>query len=145
MKGKELVESLREREKSLMEEIDLIRRVMNLECGNNEMTVISKDIDNSTVITITPKDAITWDKYVKRVLEEMGGKAKSNDVAKAVLKANPNIDKIRAEHATRHHLSLLLKKKMIGAVKSPIKSQGYEYYIHANKHLGRIAGNTASV
>jgi hypothetical protein len=77
----------------------------------------------------TPKGNMDWSRYIENMLREIGGKGKSLDVTEAIFKANPDMLEDRISHAVRHHLSKLLKNGKIGANKSKIRSEGYEFFI----------------
>lgn len=109
-----------------MEELNAIRIIL----GTNVSDVpSSSEPQEPTTSSGTPKRKMSWENYIEVILKEIGGKGKSQDVAKAVVKANPELNSATILHAVRHHLSKLYKKDKIGANKSDIKSEGYEYFI----------------
>jgi hypothetical protein len=126
MPRQELVKELQIREKQLLEELNAIRVILGTS---------SSDVSNDNgqpdkvIISGTPKGKMSWENYVELMLKEIGGKGKSQDVAKAVCKANPKIDEARVLHAVRHHLSKLLKFERIGATKNEVQSEGYTFFI----------------
>ena len=126
MPRQELVRELQIREKQLMEELNAIRIIL----GTNVSDIpFNKEPQEKTYSSGTPKGKMSWEQYVELMLKEIGGKGKSQDVAKAVVEANPKLNSATILHAVRHHLSKLLKKGKIGADKSDVQSEGYEYFI----------------
>lgn len=126
MARQEFLKELQIRENQLLEELKAIRTLFEANSSDvsNGSGHPDKDISSGT-----PKGKMSWENYVELILKEIGGKGKSQDVAKAVCKANPKIDEARVLHAVRHHLSKLLKFEKIGAIKNEIKSEGYTFFI----------------
>lgn len=126
MPRQEFLKELQIRENQLLEELKAIRTLLGAD---------SSDVSNSdgqtdkAVPSGTSKGKMSWEIYIELMLREIGGKGKSQDVAQAIYKANPRMDKARALHAVRHHLSKLLKFDKIGATKNEIKSEGYTFFI----------------
>jgi len=71
----------------------------------------------------------SWEDYIIDVLRKIGGRAKSKDVAAAIINANPSMNESTIIATVRHHLSLLHKSNKIGAEKSGIRSEGFVFYI----------------
>ena len=59
----------------------------------------------------------------------MAGKGKAVDVFNYAQKANPKIDPELVANAVRGKLSKLSLSGTIGANKTEVKSEGYEYYV----------------
>ena len=72
---------------------------------------------------------MSWIDYVLFMLNEIGGKGKSRDVANAVDSANTDISIDRAVNASQDKLSRLLKEGKIKAIKPQHKKEGYLYEI----------------
>lgn len=126
MPRQEFLKELQIRENQLLEELKAIRTLL----GADSSDVSNSDGQTDKVVPSgTPKGKMSWEIYIELMLREIGGKGKSQEVAKAVCKANPKIDEARVLHAVRHHLSKLLKFGRIGATKSEIQSEGYVFFI----------------
>lgn len=126
MPRQELVKELQLREKQLLEELKAIRVIL----GTDETDIpTSSGRMERGAPSGTPKGKMSWENYVELILGEIGGRGKSQDVAQAIYKADPKIDKDRALHAVRHHLSKLLKYDKIGADKGGTQSEGYTFFI----------------
>ena len=130
MARQELIQELRLREKELIEELEAIQRILQ---SNTIEDPIGEERGGGgmvrTKFPITGKGKKLWEDYVVDVLKKIGGRGKSVDVTKAIIKANPHIPADRISHAVRHNLSILLKNGVIDAKRSKIKSEGYEYFV----------------
>ncbi len=127
MPRQELVKELQIRENQLLEELKAIRIILGTS-SSDDVPTTNVQADKVTP-SGTPKGKMSWENYVELILKEIGGKGKSQEIAKAIYKANPKIPEARALHAVRHHLSKLLKFGKIGANKSENQSEGYTFFI----------------
>lgn len=76
------------------------------------------------------KGNLSWEAYWMVVLRELGGSGKTEDATKYAIKANPKIkDQTLILTSARTKLSKLYREKKIGAIKSNIRSEGYEYIL----------------
>jgi len=129
MPRQELIQELKIREKELMDELEAIQRILKSNIIGSSIST-NQDVQPSNVeVSGNIKGKRSWEDYIVDVLKEIGGKAKSVDVTEAIIKANADMSEDTISHAVRHHLSKLLKNEKIGANKTKIKSEGYEYFI----------------
>ncbi len=129
MPRQELIQELQIREKELMDELEAIQRILQSNTTKDSYDAEQESPMKRTKFPVQEKGKSSWEDYIVDVLGKIGGKGKSLDVTEAIIKANPIIPKDRVSHAVRHHLSKLLKNGKIGANKSKIKSEGYEYLV----------------
>src|ERR1035437_2242771 len=96
----QFIEELKIREKELIEELKAIKVIL----GNDvpDIPVGNGQPEKVTTTSGTPKGKMSWETYVELMLKEIGGEGKSQEVAKAIVKANPKIDeaRIRSEEHT---------------------------------------------
>lgn len=131
MPRQELLKELEIREKELMDELNAIRFIMghsNTNSIKDNPTASTEKVEKSGT-SVTPKGEQNWGTYVLKVLNEIGGRGKTRNVSDAIIKANPELDKITILRAVRHHLSQMYRDKVIEATKGAIQSEGYEYNV----------------
>ena len=140
----ELIKELEIRKKEIYSEIEIQLPELTDELkaidkiiGSNMASSNGGTSNKSTVIDTltteknigTPKGNMSWNEYVLFMLNEIGGKGKSRDVANAIDSANSDISIKRAINASQDKLSRLLKEGKIKANKPQYKKEGYLYEI----------------
>jgi hypothetical protein len=131
LRVQEILQELRKRDKEPI--IDELEAILKILLSNIIQASTDKSNQDEQLVEVTTsgnaKGKRSWENYIVDVLTEIGGKTKSADVTEAIVKANPDIQPDRVSHAVRHHLSKLFKNGKIGANKSKIRSEGYEFFI----------------
>lgn len=107
---------------------DEIRRLL----GHSQQKTNGK---KPVVIFGIPKhEEVSWEKYVKIVLGELGGKRKKHEVVEYALNANPDIPVDTLSNAISGKLSKLKLSGEIGADEGATLSEGNQYYLIDNSN-----------
>lgn len=129
-----IINELEKRKVELVSELNYIDNLLGLytETSKRSSDLFSSDnnhLQNSVSNKYINKGDLTWEDYAIKVLKELGGSAKSRDIANYVIKANPSMNEERAENAVRHHMSKLFKAEIIDAESSNNRKLGFTYKI----------------
>ncbi|WP_445955428.1 hypothetical protein [Yeosuana sp.] len=126
IRRKEIYSEIKIKLPELTEQLEAIDKIIGSMTGVNSLS--NKAATSQNTIG-TPKGDMSWLDYVFFMLNEIGGKGKSRDVANAIEKANADINIDRAINASQDKLSRLLKEGKIDAIKPAYKKDGYLYKI----------------
>ncbi len=117
----------------LIEELAAIDKILSRSSNSKASSGESKPIETPVSGSgIPPKGDHSWNEYILMVLEALGGKAKSREVAKAIVESNNDITPARARDASSDKLSRLLAAGKITAIKPRHKKEGYTYETELN-------------
>lgn len=123
------IELLKELEAKLMEELATVRGLLGEHSQTDQPVSVPKKEKEKIKPEGIPKGSLSWESYIQVILKELGGKGKTQDVVQYATKANPKEPAKRVKFAVSGKLSKLYRNKTIGANRSPIKKEGYEFYI----------------
>lgn len=129
----EIYSELRVQFPELIEELDAIDKILRRNASDQSSNGELKTAESSpiqTEIPMPPKGDRSWEEYVLIILKNLGGKAKSREVAKAIVESNNDITPGRAKDASSDKLSRLLAAGRVSAIKPKLKKEGYTYEIN---------------
>lgn len=131
LRRNEIYSEIRGHFPELIQELDAIDKILSRNSNLNSFSRTSKLNEKPMFASnIPPKGDYSWDEYILIVLRALGGKAKTREVAKAIVESNNDITYGRAKDASSDKLSRHLAAGRINAVKPKLKKEGYTYEIY---------------
>ena len=120
-------------ERELLEKLDAVRLLMGQPkkaISADEPNVTNKrEVQHHALkpdLTIPGKGDLSWKHYILSALNQFKV-AKSNDIANAMINANPDIERDTVIDAVKSHLSKMGMSGEIYAIKSANRKEGYTY------------------
>lgn len=131
-----LTELLTQEERNLMERLEAVRKLLGKGPLLESRTLMDREAGRSTKAKHVkpkpkgiPKAGETWEEYIVTVLKALGGRGKSMDVITYAMGANPRMPEKKVREAVRGKMSKMAKAGRIGAIRTNVKTEGYEYVV----------------